>query len=357
MKRITLLLLILLSVLSACRKEIDFDEKLIEPKLVINGFITNDSLITLTVAASKPIPGIQRPFTWINDATVELYIDGTYSETLKAKTIELTDPNENEWYYDMNLPTVKYISETTRGEIGKNYKVLVSHPDYETVWGETSIPVPVTPETIEYELSTESEDEYYYENRVNFILTLNDPVNINNYYRLALNHRTGQLMKEYDYQTEDTIEYVYVEFSSSSYLQSDDPILSPDEDANDFLFDSPSNRYNLFTDELIDGKKYQVDFYLPFYWSYYQDENNMDEQGEFYQINLSFQTLTREAYLYMKSSLAHNWYDGDLFSEPVQTYSNIVNGAGIFAGYTSQLTTVQEGEYPIDGVEYREYGY
>ncbi|MGF7140407.1 DUF4249 domain-containing protein [Roseimarinus sediminis] len=357
MKQNIILLLILLSILSACRKEIDFDKKLIEPKMVVNGFITNDSLITLTVAASKPIPGIERPFTWINDAKVELYVDGILSETLKARTIEMTDPNENQWYDDMGLPTVEYQSETTRGEIGKTYKVLVSHPDYETVWGETSIPTPVTPEHIEYELSNETQDEYYIESRVVFQLTLNDPANIDNYYRLAMRHKTGQRMVEYNYETDDSTEYIYVEYSSSSYIQSEDPILSPDEDANDFLFGSPSNRYNLFTDELIDGKKYQLDFYLPFYWTYIYEEDESNDEGEFYQVSLYFQTLTREAYLYMKSSYEHYWYDEDFFAEPVQTYSNIVNGAGIFAGYTSQLTTVQEGEYPIEGMEYREYGY
>ena len=75
-------------------------------------------------------------------------------------------------------------------------------------------------------------------------------------------------------------------------------------------------------------------------------------EAEYYKITVSLQRLSREAYYYMKASYAQNYYDGDFLSEPVQAYSNVENGVGVFAGFSKNTFTISEGNYPIDGIEY-----
>jgi hypothetical protein len=353
-----LLIAIITLLLSACQKEIEFDEKLIQPRLVINSFIAADSLIDVKVSASKSIPGLEKTFPWPDDATVKLFVDGIETETLEVYYIEAEEtPNDIWFYYDNTKPTCGYRSVSTKAETGRNYRLEVTHDDYDMASAETFLPH--KPEIIN--IKTEDITENYYGQDLRGIqvtLRFKDVPNEKNYYRLNISTFTGNWFPNFDTK-DDTTGVIQLSHNNIGNVSSSDKLLNQnEEDANDFLFGSPGNAYNLFTDDLIDGKEYELTF------SIYPNNNTIwyngelmvfgEKPGEFYQITIQLQTITKDAYLYMRSSYAQRWYGNDFFSEPVQVYSNIENGVGIFAGFNPSMFEISKGEYPVEGIEYRE---
>lgn len=353
MKNIYLFLLLFTTIafLQSCQKEIEFDSKLIEPKMVINGFIQQDSLISITIGTSKAILGIEKPTVWINDASVKLYVDGVEKETLSTYNIVNSTPNYNSPISEN--PKTGYRSLSTTAEAGKTYKLVVSHPNYKTVTCETTIPVPIKIEGIDTTTNTSVSNGY---SSSEFLIKIRfkDPQGEKNYYRLVYKSLSGMAITKIKTSNgfSDTIQIS--EQTVGTNISSNDPIINPsEEDANDFLFGSPSNTYNLFTDDYLEGKEYELSFYISSYYITLNTSKIDTSIGEFFKLDVELQSITREAYLYMKSVNAYNYYNGDLFSEPVQVFTNIENGIGIFAGYSSSLKIISRGEYPIEGVNYQ----
>lgn len=368
MKTKYIIILCLSIFLLSCEKEIDFNEKLLAPKLVVNGFITADSLIDVKISTSKAIPGVEKDYEWPDDATVKLFVDGLETETLSTYPIEYEDTEDDNFWYGTikSRPSVGYHTTKTVAEAGKTYRLEISHPDYETLSTETYIPEKAKVIGFDSEVVTENSEGYEYSYRT-FKIKFSDPGESKNYYRLSIRQFTGVWSPDYD-KMEDTIGVIYLNERDINWISSDDRLLNPDEeDANDFLFGSPSNVYNLFTDDLINGKEYELTFSTDVGYFYYDmgyGPNGKDDpiiyekhKGEFSWYIISLQSLTREAYLYMRSSYAQHWYGDDFFSEPVQAYSNVENGVGVFAGYNSVTNVLKDGEYPVEDVEYKKSPY
>lgn len=354
-----------LALFNACQKEIEFDKELVKPKLVVNGFITPDSVVYITVGLSKTIPGFEKPFQWIDDAKVTLFVDGDKAEELTVYNI-VYEENENEnnyWYGSPPVrPTCGYQTNSSIIEAGKTYKIEVSHPLHGIASSETTIPYPIDIISVNSATTVESNS---YNDMKQIILSLKirfkDLPNEKNYYRVTLERVIG-LSTKYEYyyygpgkEEDDSLDYIVInKIGSGNSLYSNDPVLTGGDDANDFLFGSPSNNYNVFTDDLIEGKEYELNLNALSRNSADNKTNFLFETGEFYQLTVRLSTLTREAFLYMKSTNAQRWYDEDFFSEPTQVYSNIQNGVGIFAGYSVATKVISEGEYPIDSIRYKE---
>jgi hypothetical protein len=187
-----------------------------------------------------------------------------------------------------------------------------------------------------------------------FHLKFTDPGNIKNYYRFTCSITRGHRENYYwndeigAYEYIDSIKIVYVDNQDDISISTDDPLLVGEDDADDFLFMDAGNEYNLFTDELINGQTYELSF-NNYYYSDYKEEM---QEGEFVESTIQLMTLSNEAFLYIKSSYEHWWYDEEFLTEPVQVYSNINNGLGIFAGYSIDEYSIMKGEYPVDSIEY-----
>lgn len=336
-------------IFNACIKEIDFDEGILDSKLVVNGFVCPDSTIKVQLAISKPIPGVKKRTEWIDNATIKLFVDGVFTEELQ--NFELTYENDYYDYYDYyrkENPTSEYRSTQTIAQTGKTYKIEVEHPDFDKAWAETTIPEAIAIDSFYSEIREITEYNYTEERQI-FHIKFTDPENVNNYYRLNYTSKIGHLDNYYwdeekqEYTHSDSITIVRI--NTNNYINTDDPILVGKDDADDFLSMDADNRYNLFTDDLIDGQSYELSFD-----KYYYDMEI--EKGEFISNKIQLMSLSKEAFLYIKSSFEHSWNDGEFLTEPVQVYSNINNGIGIFAGYSYDEYTHTKGDYPIDSVKY-----
>ncbi|MDA3879161.1 MAG: DUF4249 domain-containing protein [Prolixibacteraceae bacterium] len=347
------LVLSLSFVFNACMKEVEFDDKLLESKLVINGFVCADSSINVKVAISKPIPGVKQNMEWIDKAIIKLYVDGEFTEELQNVKLEY-DNNDEYYYYDVEKPSSEYRSEKTIAQTGKKYKIEVEYDGFGMAWAETIIPEKVVIDTMRTDVK-EITEYGYTESRKFYYLKFTDPQNEKNYYRLSVSTGRGRRSTIWNSDTEqyevvDTIKEVYVSYEFDTYINSDDPLLTGNEDADDYLFIGNENDYNLFTDELINGQQYELS-YNNYYNSYYYLEGDMNE-GDFFSNTVKLMNLTREAYLYIKSSHEHWLNDENYLTEPVQVYTNINNGIGVFAGYSIDEYSFMVGDYPIDSMEY-----
>jgi len=354
MKQILIIATTIALLFTACREEVKFNDKNISSKMVVNSFVEADSIIIVTIAGSKPIPGVPSNFNWINDANIVLFVNDKETETLKTRSI-LPENNDydNYYYYEEDYaPNVEYYS-STKAEIGKSYRLKITHPKYGETTCETSIPKPV--QIISVDTTYTGSARYNHDiNMVNVAIKFKDPANEANYYRLIAYIKRGEYVEEY-YNDLIVDSSVVV---SEQYPRVNDPVINPEqEDANDFVFGSPGNPYNIFTDELIDGREYTVNFTISLNNHNRIEGVDLFEKGEFEHLMFILQSITPETYLFLKSSHLHHYYDGDLFAEPVQVFSNVENGLGIFGGQSNSVAIMQNGQYPKDSINYQYNNY
>ncbi len=146
-------------------------------------------------------------------------------------------------------------------------------------------------------------------------VTFFDPADQENYYRVIV------------YSGENTKDY-WTNFAQS------DPVL---ENEGDLDYGAKSI---FFSDELINGEAYSLRIISPDVEGYYSYG-----KWEFSPHYIKFQSITKEYYLYLKyltrhlhnQQLLYDDPDVDMLflGEPIDMYSNIENGYGIFSGYSS----------------------
>ena len=105
------------------------------------------------------------------------------------------------------------------------------------------------------------------------------------------------------------------------------------ETVNSFSFLGEDNAYNylLLKDDQFDGQDYTLEFYV-INWAEFKDEQL---EGEIRLMNTS-----EEFFNYRKSYEIYETALNNPFSQPVQVFSNINGGMGVFAGGTLNVWPV-----------------
>lgn len=349
-----MLIILLGFLLFSCTKQIDFEKQYLTKQIVLNSIITPDSLITVKLYSSISINEAYP--ACITDAEILLYENDVFVETLESTYStkkNLWYPYETQNEYDT---TYFYQSVNAKAETGKEYKLIVKHPLYETLTSKTTIPEPVS-FTLRDTSYKYNKGRYTKEVIFNFITEIVEPASTEDYYRIVL-YETGR-KKSFRYNSDGNLVESFLEFKKRlSDIESNDPVFrSETEDANNFLLGTSYNSYSIFSDRLINGKNYNLSFTTidgyavtghsaadSLFWDTFQD-------GEYYHFTIELYHLTKETYLYLKSIDAQHGIDHLSFIEPVQIYSNVENGAGIFGSYSVSKYEVTFGNYPAEGME------
>ncbi|MBE9468212.1 MAG: DUF4249 domain-containing protein [Bacteroidetes bacterium] len=270
--RIISLLLIILTVLIniSCRKELDNYSINYDKQIVINGFITPDSIVKINVSSTYPanVDNPNKNDVFITDAICLLYENNLFIDTLNY--------TEKGFYICNFKPTVN-----------KTYKLIVNVKGFNKISATTTIP-----------------------KKVNFSVNLE---------------------------------------RMSGYLRFDGKIIfkSPSEDSY-FIFNILTKDNTYGYDDL------QYHFYNPDMGKFVQNECTINEniftntkfKNKTYSINIKYlyvssdnytyfwlTTINKDLYLNLKSKKSYKDVKDDIFAEPVNLYSNINGGLGIFAGY------------------------
>ena len=274
-------MLILSIVFSSCEKPIVFTQEVKEPKLVINSFFNPDSTWVVYLSHSLTVieKGELKP---VDNATVKLFENDVFAGNLVL------------------VKNGKYVS-TTKPFDNKTYRIEAEATGYKNASAKSSIPA----ESIQILSIDTSRVNIFDEGYLKFKIEVSDVGEEIHYYGIRLlGYQQG--------------------FLSKVYFRSADPILNVGSD----YVNSAS-----FTNELFTNTAATIELSA--------DVLMYDGNGfVFDSIILIIETFSEEAYLYNRSFQAYEIAFDDFFSEPVQVFSNINNGYGIFGGLRSQEYTM-----------------
>lgn len=320
----------------SCTREIEFNDKLLEPKLVVNGIVALDSVFSIDISSSRALPGYQSDFKLITDASAILFTDGIQTEKLIYGAAE----------------SGKYRGNTLI-ESGKSYRIEVEHKDFRKATSAEMKPgkrIPVL--HVSANIDSSSVALSGSSSKIKSTIKFSDPTDEENYYRLDISFRIGRgnfYTDSTGMRKNHTVVMDY--YASFESLESNDPVLAQSNTTDNLIFDESNSRYTVFTDQLFNGKEYELGFFLNSSLSY-QIRQLDTTKGDFYRIYFDLQSLTKDVYWYIQSSGTMDNLSGGLFTEPIQVYNNIRNGLGIWGAYSSSIDSIQVGVYPREGFGY-----
>lgn len=346
MKQIIFFSLMLTTFLS-CTKTIDFDDEELARLVVVNSILGTDQDFSLSLTQSTSILTNGQNYPHIEGAW-DLYEDGTLLRQFPSQGGGLS-------------------ASHIQPKAGKHYRIMISAGGKQ-VEAETTIPLQTEVVSIDT-MSTKTE---YSSKIINFKLKIKDPEG-ENFYRLVIMKET--LFMLVPQNGNDTIRYF--QNSGQSALLTDDPVFKSvyNNFGDELISFGPENDYAIFPDTYFQGKEYALQFNIysqiyenpPFpYGGGYNDPNNPQRPSIqlviYDRTTIHVQHLSKELYTYMKYLKLYDNYHDNPFSEPVAVYSNIKNGAGIFAGFNDEAKIIYEDTfipYSMDTikVEDDQYGY
>lgn len=308
MKAFTQLSIIIMIALisQACQKEIDLKLDEYQPKLAINSLFEQDSNFYFSITESQSVLD-NDTFPPLENVSIVLTNSLGESETITALV-------DHKFYY---LNKRVYKSEM-RARQGLTYDISVSHPNHKTATAKAGIPdgVKIT------SLDTQTVLEFGYPAlRIN--MTFQDPV-ATNYYELKLFAYAPEII--HDKQTWETIDTImsYQEIYYSF--------------PSDGLIDNGGN--SIFSDELFNGKEYTLSFNTEkYYIDYLLEGIEAFPDAEIFLLP-ELRSISKEYYDYQTSMVKYWNADGNPFAQPVQVYTNVEEGFGIFAGFGKSNDTI-----------------
>ena len=316
---------VLLIFLFSCQKE-DFEiavpENNISEKLVVHStlrpfsFTSNNQLLTVEIQATTSFNDETRKKI-ISDATVILKKNNTETDTL-----EYIDSLKT-YLIDLNNIANYPIANDT-------FTITVNRQDYKTVSSKTILPdkVAITgSDIIPIAFFDDSEPARpVSEASINF----NDPAETENYYELILSDIT---------EREDT----YFELTTNNKF-----ITSESYYPTSFEFDKTKPKSLLFSDKMFNGQEVAINV---FYMCPFIIIEGIKTIPTHY-ITIHLRNVTKEYYLYKTTAMKQRYslQENILYGvgEPVDIYTNIKNGYGLFGAYNYDINQHRIEEIIID---------
>ena len=282
------------------------------PFLVVNGILDTDSIFSLHV--SNSIGSFQQGnINSISDANVLLYENSNLLGQMNidfdnSDSIYIMEQSGYWWGAEQSQP-IYYYTFNGLPQVGSSYSVEVNHQNFQSVSAETTVPEEI--ELTELEVIDNSALTDVYVSTLN--LSFFDDPNVNNYYRISLYlHTSGDLENE-----DGDLENIKKEYPLE--LFSNDPSFSQGIPWDGYSF---SGRRVFFSDDLFNGTQKEISFDFE-----YKIDSKMNDS-----IFLRLTSFSEEAFNYYNSMEAKDdSFFSDFGTEPVPIFTNVENGAGVFA--------------------------
>lgn len=308
--------------LTACDKEIqvtvpESGKHLVVHSLLVPYIFPNGKYLGIDISESRNIFDTTS-FSSIDSAVVLLYKDGQqFPDTLHCKKVG------NKSFYPLGYAPTHGPAE------GEEIKIEVTVPGYPKAIAETTIPKRISIRSLQIErIGFEDEDGQIYSK---VTLSFQDDPAENNFYEVVLSVNGGEYFPE-DYKRLTTFApYVISENHYPSMLNPD--IKKP--------------QYLLFSDKTINGQNVQFEFF-------YQSKQILDGgiRVLLYDIiSVQLRNVSADYYKY-RSTWLYSVYskNGDILygtGEPLNVYSNVKNGYGIFASFNTDIKTIELDELEL----------
>lgn len=264
----------------SCSTEVDIEWKDESQKYVLNCLFAPDEPVKLYAFTTTPI---------LDDTT--FFADGLDVEIYKNETIAWTGSGTGKGEYPI----------TIYAEAGAKYKIIMKDKIGFAITAADSIPLPVYISNATYLFPVY--EDIYGSKFGKVFLSFHDEPEVKNFYEIVILSKDSSINQN---------------FNISS------PVITLDNE-ND---PNPPGTI-LFTDELFNGEKLDLNIFVSSYDTPI----------------IVLKNVSRNYYEYRKSIISHFYNQNvdreniyELFKgDPVELYSNVTNGLGIFAGYTQDI--------------------
>lgn len=273
--------------------------------IVINGIITTDSLLKVSITKSLPIDYYSEVYDiqnyHLSDAKVFIYEDNNLIDTLNYKKTQLhtSDP----FYIDNNFYSNKTIPKS-----GKKYSIRVISDNYSETEASSVIPNKVIINKVDTIRKTLANvNKWMSPIQYDFIIEFTDPEYEENFYMVDFYINNGDNIMSYEGIT-------YTSPVIEEHIKHGNIPLGV-----------------VFSDKIINGVTHQVKISInaKSIVPWMQNSPNDDFKSKIY---FNLYSINKDLYNYIRTiNLFTESYSNPL-SEPVWVYSNVVNGKGIFAG-------------------------
>lgn len=289
---------------SACETTEQIDDfPIIKPQIVLNSMLSPDS-------------------TWVFQVSRSLSVlDNANTNLLTQAKVTVYDDNNKELFSTQSVNNRGYFEyQGQLPEVGKNYRVEVSSDKFNTVKASCQIPVKVEVTKIKTIIKDSSTWWDYFNKRSygnisgEVSVSFKDPANEENYYIL-------------EFATVDT--FIWDDGMGNKIMNIEKQYLVQGNEEHPVV-DAINDKGFIFSDQFIDGQVFTFTMPLEDY-NFYEGKNYL----------VQLKSLSREAYLYYRSLAVYVTRQDNPFAEPVQVYSNIENGFGVFAAYNMSVTGFQ----------------
>lgn len=281
-----------------------------DQKIVANCIFKTDSIFKVQVSKASSIYENtygSMPNEYLNDAIVQLFANGELLENLQRVNLQGT-----------------YLSTATP-QPNTAYTLKISSPNLPSVEATATMPNPVKIDTVVIKNTNIQENAI----KAKLGISFTDPANVTNYYSISCAYI-------------DTAHSPYGDnfgLYENSYFGTTDPAIlaeNTDSQAQD-PFEDIGNQDNdpiqyfeggvvYFTDALFENKQKEIELYK--HLNLYNGDTSLHNIV----VTNVLYTVSPELYLHQRSLKLYYQTSDNPFAEPVQVYSNIKNGYGIFAG-------------------------
>jgi hypothetical protein len=303
-RKIVLVFLMVSIIIAGCKEIIDYDEKSVREAFVVSGILENGKLIDIRL--SKSINRFDDTgFQHLEDKTIVFYEDGVRKGELR------------------NAGRGRYVSDGFLASAGKVYRIEILDFGREIASAETFLPIPLSINGLD------SISRIINGNK-RFLVTLNfdEPPGSENFYRLEL--REELFVPYLTSKNEVSVRMIAIPGvinTENNWLIRGMGLFS----ANDKFHDWAGNRFYIFSDRYIQGNKVSLELDMP----YFRTDSVLGTNRKIY-----LQSISRDYFYYLRSVMQQVSTSENPFNEPVQIYTNIKGGVGIFGSFSQSVDSL-----------------
>ncbi|MDP2721141.1 MAG: DUF4249 domain-containing protein [Bacteroidales bacterium] len=291
-----IILITIIIIFSSCTKIVNIDIPQVEQKTTLYSLVGTSRQLQVSIGKSYGILEYIDPDNVPENesAEINLFVNESFIETLSKN---------GSYYYSLS-----YLPNT-----GDTVEIIARTNSNDTLVARTYIPATILLASAVLTDSAFFDKDGYLQSQVT--INFNDLPNTKNYYEVYFRA-----------QCDETNPNNYIPVTN---YNSASPII-----ANEDILDYEPQSI-LFSDELFDGEETKIP--ISFSYPCIDEYTGSNIETEF-KVVVYFLSVTEEYYLYRKTLYKHlfsqqtNIWDGAI--EPINMYSNVKGGYGVFAGYS-----------------------
>ena len=283
--------LLLALIFFSCEKVIPIEAGFLNSNLVVNSVFLNDSFCQLHLSSS-----------------INVYDTNTFKNILDA-TVFIKDSNGNNIEQLSHIINGFYLGNQSL-VTGKSYYLQVEHDKFNSVFASSSIPNAISNIYIDTISYTQNGKD-----KIKVKLTFEDERHVKNYYKLAV--KVGKTIMDSTVVNGSLIMDTIKEYSWLK-IHKDHAILES----------TITNKETIFNDNSFNGSSFTIDFSIKDIIKKTNKNDNINLDF----IELYFYNINSSLYNYHKSIKIYSENYNIPFAQPIQVFSNIQNGFGLFTG-------------------------